>query len=688
MAANFFPTDPIALGAQAREILTKLHERKDVVVRLKTDRSGYDSDKLSKKDQEADTGGHYQDDRKVLTINLDKVLSFGKDAPEKLDTIEDWRLFPVLAGVAAHESAHAKYTRWHDTAENPFPQSLVNPDYNPDHPKRWVPNPDWRPKPTDDTDPNYEADQLASLLPERIEDVDYQGPEYFPVREVGGKLVELAKVLEEPRVERLGRTHFTKTWKKALEFSASHLTLESVDEMDDDDQQPLDAAVNLAVLVGGRLAAGTLGATDSSRAAAQKVLDSAQKVIEASLPESTDPFHTIMGIVSSSVFDNEHDDANSHLEAARQILAIVHPESTDDPDSGKGNEDGTGGQQQSSSAAGMPGAGGEDAGEAPDPSALAAAQEALSEALEQAMAEAQEGLAELGTEGGERAEKEEEAQQAEQKSEGYGTTNEAPRLPQIDRYEEPDAADREMYRRCLDWMQRQIQPTVTEGEYGQWMAGGGSRFNPRSFIRDNLAGHRVNQRTDWDRPFETIKPAPPVKVAILLDGSGSMNTQARFSARVAWAVANAAAELPESRTVSVVFGNRAMLTQEPGRHPSKLVAVAKTNGSTEDFIGAAKLVEEHLQLGEDEELDDDGQAARNNTLIVIVSDLMFFGTGQAAAAARTTRDWKERGYTVLNVGSNPEYLSKRVGAQRADASVMTVLAGGGIDLTDAEHLFK
>lgn len=40
----FFPTDPIILGAQAREMLAKLHGRSDVVVHLATDHSGYDSD--------------------------------------------------------------------------------------------------------------------------------------------------------------------------------------------------------------------------------------------------------------------------------------------------------------------------------------------------------------------------------------------------------------------------------------------------------------------------------------------------------------------------------------------------------------------------------------------------------------------------------------------------------------------
>lgn len=661
----FFHTDPIVLGAEAREMLTKLHERGDVVVKMKTDKSGYAADKLSDAEKASQDGGHYTDERKILSINLDKVLA-GKEPPVKLNTIEDWRLYPVLAGVAAHESGHARWSRWHDTKENPFPGVIPNPEHDPAHPVKMIPNPDH----------NKPGDELSKLLPETVEDPDYKGPISYPVDEKSGKLVELAKIIEEPRVERLGRTHYTKTWKKAMEFSASYLTLETVDEMEDDDTDPLDSAVRLAALVGGRLSAGTLGATTESRASAQRVLDSAQRVIETALPQTPDAFFEIMGLVNGEVFNNDHDDALSHLEAARQILAIVHPESQDDPDSGD-----SGDSEGGSAAMGMT-SGGEG-----DSAKSDAAKAAMILAIADAAADLESAMNELGTTSDEIAHAEAEAQEAQQ-HEGYGTTEVAnPLPPQISYYDEPNADDQALYRRARIWMELQIQNTIIESEYGQWLPGGGSRLNVRSMIRDDLAGHEATQRTDWDRVSETVKPAPPVKIGILLDGSGSMGRQARFSAGVAWAVANAAADLPESRTVSIVFGNKAAVTQEPGRGTQKQVAVAHTNGGTEDFKGAAKLVEEHLQLDPMGNNPDNPDGEPENVLIIIVSDLMFFGLGQAEAAAKTSKEWVERGYKVVNIGCDLELLL-RGGNQKRKRVLDVVLKYGTIELTKKENLFK
>ena len=98
--------DPIILASQAREVLQKLHKREDTVVRFKTDHSGFDEDKLDELDKIAP--GHFRADQKVMVLNLDRVLN-GKAIPNSLKEIEDWRKYPILAGVAAHESAHARF---------------------------------------------------------------------------------------------------------------------------------------------------------------------------------------------------------------------------------------------------------------------------------------------------------------------------------------------------------------------------------------------------------------------------------------------------------------------------------------------------------------------------------------------------------------------------------------------------
>lgn len=591
--------DPILLAAQARQVLEKLHKQNDVVVRFKTDASGFREDATDEDD--AKNPGHFRSDKNVLTLNLDTLIK-GKKVP-KLDSIEDFRLYPVLAGVAAHESGHARWTLWDE-----IPESIPNPDF----------------------DPFAAADEDGK---------NPTGPETFPVK-LTGKLFEMANNLEEPRIERLGVNTFTKTWKRAMQFSAGHLILENIDKMDAEDKSPLDAAVELAIIVGGRSTAGTLGATYESRQSIKAILDSAQKIIEESLPDVEDPFHTLMGIINEAVFSNEHEDAVPHLEAARRILKIVHPEEAEDPDNNPKGDPDDEGEEGDGTAPGMPGAG-ESAGM-------------------REMADAMRGAADaLTTELAKMVESEEEAPLDQKGSGGVGSTlYKNPRAPQIDRHEQPTAADRELYHRARDWMQQQVEPTVTESEYGQWLPVGGARLDLRSMVRDNLAGHRGSQRSDWNRVSETVKPAPPVKVAIMLDGSGSMRSMARPSASIAWAAANAAADLPESRTVSVVYGNAAQVTQAPGHLPARTVAVSKTDGGTEAFIDAAKMVEDALWLDERVE---DGEPT--NVLIIIVSDLMYGGQhrhpngkteSQMDGFIRIVADWAERGYQVVVVGADKD----------------------------------
>lgn len=621
-------TDPIVLASQARKMLEGLHKRQDIVVRFKTDESGYAEDATDDLDRKAP--GHFQTDKNVLTLNLDTLITKGKKHPDKLDSIEDFRLHPVLAGVAAHESGHARWSRWDE-----LPETIPNPDF----------------------DPEDLSTQFRTVTDAEGKTTSEPVPESFPVSG-NGKLIELAHSLEEPRIERLGSGTFTKTWRRAMQFSAGHLILENIEEMDNDDLDPLDSAIRMAALVGGRVTAGTLGLTHESRLSVKKILDSAQQIIEtavAEMPEedqTEDPFHKIMGIINNEIFSNDHENATSHLESARKILKIVQPQNQDDPDANPNGGGGGGG----SSAEGEEGEGEE--GEAPSGPAAAA--------MKEMMESMREGVDDFSKEMSEMVRSEEESPEGEkQEHGGHGSTlYKNPRAPQIDHMESPNKADRELYRRALDWMERQIEPTITEWETGQWLPVGGARLNVRSHIRDNMAGHRGTQRSDWDRSSQNVKPAPPVKVAIMLDGSGSMSSMARPSASIAWAAANAAAMLPESRTVSVVYGNAAQVTQEPGHLPARQVAVSKTNGGTEDFIGASMLVEDALWLNDEVE-----EGEKSNVLIIIVSDLQYGGEytdpvtrrseAQQRGFFRITKEWHDKGYQVLVVGCNDRDVKYR-----------------------------
>jgi len=574
-----------------------LHKQNDVVVRFKTDSSGYAEDALDDLDREAP--GHFRVDKNVLTLNLDTLIPDGKEWPESLASVEDFRKYPVLAGVAAHESGHARWSLWDE-----IPESIPNPDHDP-----------------------FEPDDEDGKNP--------TGPESFLVSG-NGKLMDFAHSLEEPRIERLGVSTYTKTWRRAMQFSAGHLILEQVEEMDASDENPLESAVKLAILVGGRQTAGTLGQTHESRKSVKKVMDSAQAIIEKSMEDREDapedPFHKVMGVINKSVFSNEHDNATTHLEAARQILKIIRPEEEDDPDNGKQpNKDGEN-EEEGDEGDGMAG-----------PSA---ADGALSELADE-MRSAIDGIAEELQKMVESEESQPEGQKNDTSS-GYGATMyKDPQAPQVHHHEQPTAEDRELYHRALNWMQQQIEPTITYGEFGQWLPVGGARLDIRSHVRDNLAGHRGSQRGDWNQVSETVKPAPPVKVAIMLDGSGSMGSMARPSASIAWAAANAAAALPESRTVSVVYGAKAQVTQAPGHMPARTVAVSNTDGPWENFIEAAQMVEDALWLDEPVE---EGQPS--NVLIIVVSDLMYGGRGQMDGFVRIVTEWAERGYQIVVVGAD------------------------------------
>lgn len=619
--ANF---DPVVLAAEARGVLQKVHGRNDVVVEFRSNKSGFDSDALSELDFEAP--GHFRPDEIRLRLNLDELVPANKEMPRTLATIEDFRKYPVLAGVAAHESGHAKYSLWGTSFGNPLPESLPNPAFDATH---------------------VHDDDCAELCTESIEN--------FPIADEG-KLKALADLLEEPRIERLGVKGFTKTWRMAMQFSAAHFVLERIGEDDQNQENPLDAALNMAILVGGRFTAGTLGVTHESRKSVQTILASAQKVIEESLPDAKDPYHAIMGIINGHVFNNDHEDPVPHLEAARRILEIIHPEDKQDPDAGPqaGKGEGEGAEGGAS---------------------------AMSAAVREAMQEMRDAIDAISDEMvPERIRDEDAPEKKNDRSTGHGAVRyNNPKAPQVDHHEEPTATDRELYRRAREWMEQQIEPSVTERESGQWLPVGGARLDVRAMVRDNLAGHRGTQRSDWNKLTQTIKPTPPVKVAIMLDGSGSMGSMARPSASIAWAAANASADLPESRTVSVVYGAAAGVTQAPGHVPARTIAVSRTDGPWENFIEAAGLVEEALWLNEEVSEDE-----KSNVLVIIVSDLRYGRGGQMEGFYRITKDWSDRGYQILVVGAQPE--ANAYG--QVDGKTVKQKDIPGITIVTPEELFR
>jgi hypothetical protein len=122
--------------------------------------------------------------------------------------------------------------------------------------------------------------------------------------------------------------------------------------------------------------------------------------------------------------------------------------------------------------------------------------------------------------------------------------------------------------------------------------------------------------TPTAEPFtQTIRrhvPAPPLRIGIACDVSGSMNAFAAPVASAAWIIARAAAHVPDAVSASVIFGARVRALTHPGRVAAK-VPVFAADDPREDFVEAIDALDAAVELTRP-------GAAR---LLVIVSDGQF-----------------------------------------------------------------
>ena len=132
-------------------------------------------------------------------------------------------------------------------------------------------------------------------------------------------------------------------------------------------------------------------------------------------------------------------------------------------------------------------------------------------------------------------------------------------------------------------------------------------------------------------PFTSTRsrrvPAPPLRVGIACDISGSMGAFAGPVASAAWILARAAGHLPSAVTASVLFGKGVYALTRPGEVPAK-VTDFKATASSESACRAVDALDGALALAS-------GGTAR---LLVIVSDAMFVAPGEPAGVQqRITR---------------------------------------------------
>ena len=122
-------------------------------------------------------------------------------------------------------------------------------------------------------------------------------------------------------------------------------------------------------------------------------------------------------------------------------------------------------------------------------------------------------------------------------------------------------------------------------------------------------------------------PAPPLRVGIACDISGSMGAFAGPVASAAWILARAAGHLPSALTASVLFGKGVYALTRPGETPAQVTDFSAT-ASTESACRAIDALDGALGLA----------SPGTARLLVIVSDAMFVAPGEPAGVQqRITR---------------------------------------------------
>ena len=132
--------------------------------------------------------------------------------------------------------------------------------------------------------------------------------------------------------------------------------------------------------------------------------------------------------------------------------------------------------------------------------------------------------------------------------------------------------------------------------------------------------------TPFTRTIRRRVPAPPLRVGIACDVSGSMMAFAAPVASAAWILARAAGAITGTRTATVIYGEKVRPVTRPGHVPAQVTEFTATDG-TEKFCRAIDALDDALTLARP-------GAAR---LLVIVSDGQYTEDERDGGQKRITR---------------------------------------------------
>lgn len=320
-------------------------------------------------------------------------------------------------------------------------------------------------------------------------------------------------------------------------------------------------------------------------------------------------YTVILSLVA--MIQNTDDTGPYMLDMARDVLRLLFPETPDedmpqagsgcgsagatDPENGERGEAGASSSTGEATAGSEPGEGGEGGAEAqPEAAEPTEAQNAAAAALAAALSKAEQAADQVTKTEGET--KSEEAPPSENtitvRSAGGGSE-----ADMSGSWRNPTKSERGVQKNAERFLRDLIDPsessrvhlsdapasTVDGGALAAWKASGGQR-DPRFFRRT----HR------------TVEPSPPVKIAILVDVSSSMESLQTPSALLSWALSAAATDLAnfagrgtQVESTLIHWGSKARVIQPAGT----MLPGLRTFGCNEGTIamGAAlDLVEEQI----------------------------------------------------------------------------------------------
>lgn len=484
-------------------------------------------------------------DSHVVVANPDYLIL---NPNRTLTTLTPFRLKQeaVLTGALLHEAAHVRYSGW------------MFPDEPPTH--------------TDGAPVSKGAYALAALVEEaRIEghmsaDADIVGAKglAWTMRAASARLVPATVLSADPNVQVLD---FIKSW--VLRAGRSIATGGA--------QQPRWVESFNSVLY-------------------QRIVDHMDALPDdpTNLLDGTATAMHILRTLKDMVRATNHN-GQVNLDLAREILSILFPETEDPPSVGGSCSAGEQGDDESDEQ--EPGGGGsaDEAGEPGDGTGEGKSDEG--DGFDALLSESQQQSAEqilASMEAVADGAVETETEQAKASGGGAGP---AGNLPSLGGWRRPTVEEREEGKRAEKFLRDLISPTETStralvdspsaivdgAALSAWRASGGVR-DPKFFLRT---------RRD-------VQPQPPVKIAILVDVSGSMDVMQEPSAILSWALASAALDLrnfagrgQQVESTLIHWGDYARVIQKNGQTLPGIRSVECREG-TDAMQEALELVEQEL----------------------------------------------------------------------------------------------